>query len=291
MMKTPTIRRHGRALFLSLLFALSALLLSACGGNAESPYSPEIPEAIASFYVYDAAGVLEPADEAYMISRNEALFALTGAQIVTVCVPDTGSLDIADYARQLFNKWNVGSAQRNNGVLLLLSTDADDYWLLPGKGLGDALPNSDLKAMNNSYLEPHFAKGEYAAGVRALFDALLSRMETMYSIDVDTWSGAPGTFTQERNPEEANETQKQSSPLVTVLMIVILAVIAVLIVVILLLCSGGPGRGRRRKAYAAASRSPARPVHRSGYYPGTVPPHGSAAHTGVPRQSGKTPHR
>ena len=104
MMKTPTIRRHGRALFLSLLFALSALLLSACGGNAESPYSPEIPEAFASFYVYDAAGVMEPADEAYMISRNEALFALTGAQIVTVCVPDTGSLDIADYARQLFNK-------------------------------------------------------------------------------------------------------------------------------------------------------------------------------------------
>ena len=291
MMKKLTTDRWLRALFLFLLFVLSALLFSACGEDTENPYSPEIPEPIESFYVYDAAGVLSPADEAYLIARSEALFALTGAQIVTVCVPDTGSLDIADYARQLFNKWNVGSAQRNNGVLLLLSTDADDYWLLPGKGLEDALPNSELKTMNNSYLEPHFADAEYADGVRALFDALLSRMETMYSIDVDTWSGAPGTFTQERAPEEANETQKQSSPLVTVLMIVILAVIAVLIVVILLLGSGGPGRGRRRKAYAAASRSPARPVHRSGYYTGTVPPHGSAAHTGVPRQGGNTPHR
>ncbi len=279
-MKNHTITRCIRTFLTAAFLILSVFLLSACGKEANSAYSPEIPDKPEHFYVYDTADVLDTANEAYLVAQNEALFALTGAQIITVCVPDTGTLNISDYANQLFNKWNVGSAERNNGVLLLLSIDADTYWLLPGKGVADTLTSSVLKDLNNQYLEPHFAKKEYAQGVRALFDALLSHMESLYSADVDAWSGAAGAFTQDRTPPQTTE-KKSVSPAVRIVMILLLTAIAVLTVAILVIVRRGRSRGRRRKSYAAVSRVPIRTASRNGYYPGTVPP----PRTGTPRQT------
>ncbi len=269
-MKTIIKTRRTSALFLAIFVAFSALVLSACGSETKDAYSPEIPCAPEPFFVYDEVGVLDPADEAYLAARNEALFALSGAQIVVVCVRTTGTLDIADYAYQMFNKWGVGSAERNNGVLILLSIDEDDYWVLQGEGLEDTLPSGILKTMNNTHLEPYFAEKQYALGVRALFDALISHMETLYSIDIDTWNGAPGEFSKIQ-PDETVHEEETSSAAVDTVMIAILIVIVILIVIAVMNNSGGSG-GRHRRVYGPTVHIPPhRPTYRGGFYPGKRP--------------------
>lgn len=52
----------------------------------------------------------------------------------------TDGEDIADYAYDLFNKWGIGDKKANNGLLILLSIGAEDYYAEPGVGLTMFLP-------------------------------------------------------------------------------------------------------------------------------------------------------
>ena len=186
-------KKHAFGALLSCVFLL--ISLAGCGGRS-GDYSSHIPDPTDAFYVLDTAGVMSSETRNYIVSRNDALFAMTGAQVVVACIPSTEGMDIGDYTTQLFNKWGIGSAEKNNGVLILLSISDDNYWILQGKGLEDLLSSGTLKQMVNADLEPHFAKKEYDAGARAMFDSVCAHLASVYNVDLTAWSGAPGPYTQ-----------------------------------------------------------------------------------------------
>ena len=224
-----------KSAFPALLLCVFLLIsLVSCGG-AEA-YSSRIPDAPDTFYVLDTAGVITPATRNHIISRNDALFALCGAQIVVVCVPSTEGMDISDYTLQLFNKWGIGSAERNNGVLILLSIQDDNYWVLQGKGLEEILSSGTLKQMVNADLEPHFAAKDYDAGVMALFQSIYTHLSTVYNISPDTWSGAPGPYTQ-----NGSETAQEAGGSLDILIWAILIVIVILIIAAYFNSASGSG--------------------------------------------------
>ena len=98
---------------LSLIFALIFSIAMAPGALAAIPDRPE------NKYVLDSAGVLSNSTERRMISENQELFEDCGAEIVIVAVDFLGGESIEDYAYRLFNSWGIGSAERNNGLLLV----------------------------------------------------------------------------------------------------------------------------------------------------------------------------
>ena len=252
---------------------LTILLLFAC---PLSVYADSLPEPSTQFYVLDEAGVLGSAAEAKIVSENQALFALTGAEIAVVCVDTTGSMDIADYAYELFNKWGIGSSQRNNGVLILLSIDEDDYWVLQGEGLETTLTSGMLKLMNNDYLEPHFAKKQYEDGVLALFDAIVAHFETLYSIDIESWDGAPGEFTPRDAAVDDGEDRGGSSAASIFMTLLVIALVILFIIIILNNHGGGNGGGRRYYGPTVHVPLIIRPP-RGGFFPGGVhPPRGGS---------------
>jgi uncharacterized protein len=187
------LKKHAFGALLLCVFLL--ISLAGCGGRS-GDYSSHIPDPTDAFYVLDTAGVMSSETRNYIVSRNDALFAMTGAQVVVACIPSTEGMDIGDYTTQLFNKWGIGSAEKNNGVLILLSISDDNYWILQGKGLEDLLSSGTLKQMVNADLEPHFAKKEYDAGARAMFDSVCAHLASVYNVDLTAWSGAPGPYTQ-----------------------------------------------------------------------------------------------
>ncbi|NLG25702.1 MAG: TPM domain-containing protein, partial [Clostridiales bacterium] len=138
----------------------------------------------ADFYVGDFADVLSTQTEEHIVLNNDALYQASGAQIVFVTVDTTGSTSIENYAYRIINDWGVGSAEKQNGLVVLLAIQDDDYWLTQGEGLEQYLSAGDLGDYANKYLEPYFAARDYDAGVVALFDALYGRVASAY--------GAPG---------------------------------------------------------------------------------------------------
>ena len=151
-----------------------------------SSFAFAVVEPTETFYVADYANVIEADTEKYIISMNDSLFASCGAQICVVTVDFTGSSDIDDYAYELFNQWGIGSAEKNNGLLLLLSIGADDYYALQGSGLESRLSSGTLGDLLYEYLEPDFAAKDYNAGVRKVFDAFVNQIEAIYGVSVDS---------------------------------------------------------------------------------------------------------
>ena len=233
--------RHTKTLLSALLLFSILCCVFFTGCDEQTQESDIIPDASADFYVYDEAQVLSEQAEEYILAQNDALFALTGAQIVVACVNTTGYTDIADYAKDMFNQWGIGSAEKNNGVLLLLSIWEDDYWLLQGQGLEDLLPSGTVKLMLNEHLEPYFAEQQYESGVLVLFDALCAHLESVYAADLSQWNGESGAFTQ--NEAVFPSSDEEYSDELDTAMIAIIIVIVILIIAAANSSSGGSSSG------------------------------------------------
>ncbi|MEG1075368.1 MAG: TPM domain-containing protein [Ruthenibacterium sp.] len=136
-------------------------------------------------YVADADNVLSEATLDMITEKNNILENKSGAQIAVAVVTDTQGLSLESYTAELFNAWHIGSKSENNGVLLVLDTNAEDYQCVQGRGLENQLPTSTLSRILQKYLEPDFAVGNYDAGVQKTFNALYQELANIYGISAN----------------------------------------------------------------------------------------------------------
>ncbi|WP_369298673.1 YgcG family protein [uncultured Neglectibacter sp.] len=151
-----------------LIFAVIAVSLSV-------PALAAVPDRPSNLYVLDEANVISAETEREIIRKNEDLFDRTGAEIVIVAVDFLGGEAIDDYVYDLFNDWGIGSSERNNGILLVLAIGEDNYYAQAGQGI-DTYFDSQMQGLLDDYLEPDFAVGNYDAGVKKFFDAVLAEL-------------------------------------------------------------------------------------------------------------------
>ncbi len=152
-----------------------------------------------SSYVYDGADVISDNTENDLKTKNNYLEQNAGgAQIAVATVTSLDDYTMENYAYELFNKWKVGSASENNGVLLVMyitpDPDDGDYQMVQGSGIESTLPTSALSRILSNYLEPDFASGNYDAGVQKTIEQVYSQLCSIYGV-----SGQAGTAVQ--NPE------------------------------------------------------------------------------------------
>lgn len=160
------------------------LLLPLAPGRAEAA----VPKHSESFYVNDFAGVIDEKTENYMVNYGVKLHQKTGAQVVLVTVNSTNGVSMEKYATSLFNSWGVGSADKNNGLLLLLSIKDDDYWAVPGKGLETELNSGVISKILSASLEPDFAAKKYSAGANKTYGSFIQKLGGSYSETLGTRS-------------------------------------------------------------------------------------------------------
>ena len=124
------------------------------------------------FYVNDDANVLDTDTEGMIVFSNDLLYEDCGAQFVVVVAESIGNEDIGDYAYDLFNEWGIGDSRKNNGFLMLLAIEEENYYFLPGSGLDIEMSWGKIGGIVDDYLEPYFARGEYDEGVDKVYREL-----------------------------------------------------------------------------------------------------------------------
>ena len=192
--------RFIRTLFAALL--LAALLCPAALAKVVSPGE--------DYYYLDQAGVLSDALCGEIFFSNQLLDEACGAQFVVVTLKTTGSTAIDDYANELFNTWDIGDSKRQNGFLLLLAIDDDNYYAVPGTGLQTKLTAGRLNAYFDDYLETDFAAKRYESGVKKFFEAVFARIADTYNAEVTTDQGIAAYEAFVRSENEAYEKTQQA---------------------------------------------------------------------------------
>jgi uncharacterized protein len=90
----------------------------------------------------------------------------TTVQIAVVAVRSIGDADVFDFAHELFNTWGIGHAN-DNGVLVLLVTDQRTVRTHTGGGVQGILTDVTCKRIQQQYMVPRFAAGDYDGGMLA----------------------------------------------------------------------------------------------------------------------------
>lgn len=146
-------------------------------------FAAKYPSPTDNFYVNDFAGILSDETEQAIMETSVPLADKTGAQIVVVTVDSTDGKDIETYAYELFKKWGIGDAKKNNGLLLLIAFDDHKSRIEVGYGLEGALNDAKTGRIQDDYLIGNFKDEKYDEGVLGTYYKLAEEVFKEYGLD------------------------------------------------------------------------------------------------------------
>lgn len=200
-MKTmKTFSRRIAALLLVVTVGITALAPAASASSIQLPSLPK------DQCVVDDAGVLSDSTTSELETINAQLSSsCDGAQIGVLTVDYTGSATTEDYATEAFNTWGIGSSSKNNGVLILLVMQSDqyadgDYYLTYGDGFRSTMLADQASSLVQT-MEDDFAAKKYDAAVLTCATNVANTIAEVYGV---TLSGgtiySDGSDTQTTRP-------------------------------------------------------------------------------------------
>ncbi|MCU4378570.1 TPM domain-containing protein [Acinetobacter haemolyticus] len=122
--------------------------------------------------VIDQAKILSPTEIQQLDQKILNLYQQGKAQIGVIIVPTTGQEAIFDFALRAGEKWQLGSAKRDNGLLIAIAINDRNIQILTGYGLEGVLPDVVLSRIIRNQITPAFKQGQYAQGITAGLDEI-----------------------------------------------------------------------------------------------------------------------
>jgi len=130
--------------------------------------------------VVDTAGILGAADRRELESIAWDVKQKTSAEIAVLTVRTTAPLDEFTFGMKVVDAWKLGSAEKDDGLLLLVAVDDHRARFFTGYGLEGVLPDGRLGAILDRFVVPHFRGGDYAGGIRDGMSEIARILETEY---------------------------------------------------------------------------------------------------------------
>ncbi len=155
------------------LLLLAGLLWLGLAATAQAQDYPPVPEGP----VYDGANILSPETVAKLDAELRAYNKETGRAIIVATVPSLGGASIETYATTLFtDKWGIGGAKRDAGLLLLIAPNERKLRIEVGYGLHGYFGGIMAGRVINDVITPRFKEGNFDAGVTDGVAAILAHL-------------------------------------------------------------------------------------------------------------------
>ena len=139
-------------------------------------------------HVSDPDGYLSDSVEAVI---DSALCSIRSkADVFVVTLTSIGEEVPKHFATELFNHWGIGSANTNNGVLLLFVEDQHALEFETGYGVEQTLTDAKCQQIFYKSIVPHFKEGDYegglCAGVAEILEVFGGDVPMAWKGDVET---------------------------------------------------------------------------------------------------------
>ena len=175
--------------------------------------------------VVDQANLLSAAEKQAISQKILQLHEQGKAQVGVVIVPTTGQEDIFDYAMRVAEKWQLGSAKRDNGILMAIAVNDRRIQILTGYGLEGIMPDIIVSRIIRNQITPYFKQAQYAQGI----DAGLTEITHILNQDPEVAAQAAQEL-KERQAQALHEQQAKEKTFTTVLIILVIGIFASFIV-------------------------------------------------------------
>ncbi|WP_407640428.1 TPM domain-containing protein [Acinetobacter terrae] len=170
--------------------------------------------------VIDQANVLTESQKQAISQRILALHEQGKAQIGVVIVSTTGQEDIFDFAMRVAEKWQLGSAKQDNGLLMAIAVNDSRIQILTGYGLEGVIPDIVASRIIRNQITPYFKQAQYAQGI----EAGLVEIERILNMDPEVAQKAAQEL-KERHEQALHKQQAKEKTFSTALFILIAGII------------------------------------------------------------------
>lgn len=191
-------------------------------------------------YYYDETNILSDGTKKEIDDINKKLETATESQIIVAVVDsieDYGSIE--EYATKFFEKWKIGSKEKNNGILFVTSLKERKVRIEVGYGLEGALPDGKVGRILDDYVMPNFEKEDYNSGILNGFRAIVAEVQKEYNVE----------SLDNIEPESSGEVESSDFVLIVLVLIIILFAG---------ISGGGPGGRRGYRGYTTFGGSAGR---------------------------------
>lgn len=143
---------------------------------------PDPKDGIANGFISDPNGYIS-VEETYKL--NTILWGIeeeTTVQIAVVLLKSIGEEVPKDFAVKLFEKWKIGQAEKDNGLLILTVLDQRRTEFEVGYGLEPILTDLICHRIGIDDIVPHFKKGAFGEGLITAVNSVKRIIETPEAI-------------------------------------------------------------------------------------------------------------
>ena len=148
------------------------LILLSCSTLQAQFEIPEKPESQTS--VYDYAALLSSAQKSTLEQKLIRYSDSTSTQIVVAIIHSTEGENINYLGAQWGEKWGIGQADKDNGILVLLAVGDRRIAINTGYGVESSLTDAMSKRIIDQVIIPEFRNGDYYSGLDKGSDAIFS---------------------------------------------------------------------------------------------------------------------
>lgn len=133
--------------------------------------------------VNDFGNMLESFQRDALEQKIDAYNDSTSSAIVVITVPNLDGNDIAEVSLKYLRDWGVGTKDKNNGVVILVSKDDHKARIETGYGMEGVLPDITAKEIIDDRMIPAFKENDYYRGFDNAVDAIIQAASGEYKAD------------------------------------------------------------------------------------------------------------
>lgn len=159
------------------VFSLALLALSPACDSREDTSGEAVAALALAGRITDQATIFSPESEQRMADRLAAFERRTGHQLVVVSVTSLDGRAIAGFARDLGNRWGIGRADADDGVILLVAPVERQVRIAVGRGLETRLSDARCRDIIDDRMLPLFRQGRMEAGVEAGIGGIIAVLD------------------------------------------------------------------------------------------------------------------
>ncbi len=116
----------------------------------------DVDKLILNSPVVDQANILNPQQKQRLEAQLQGIYRQGLAQAAVIIVPTTSGIPIFDYSLQAAEKWQLGEADTDDGLLIVVAVNDRDMYILTGYGLEGVLPDGALNRIIREDITPYF---------------------------------------------------------------------------------------------------------------------------------------
>ena len=166
--------------FLLLILFFSIASFAQNDGIPERPNPPRLVNNLSKQF----PDFISSSEQEQLEKKLQDFANQTSNQIVIIIIDDLAGLEAYDFATRLGQKWGVGQAKADNGIVILVKpTERHELFIAPGYGLQGAIPDLTTKQIRENEMNPYLRKGENFTALDKGTDVLMALAKGEYNSD------------------------------------------------------------------------------------------------------------